>query len=219
MKLHLAKTVAKILDVIYPQDCPICGRQAEISTLCENCAKTYINGYRSFVSEVKYDDTTIQVFAVDIFDNKVKEILHNFKYNSIKNSAKDVFRYGITKFYDDLSKADLITFVPLHPLRFLRRGYNQAAFLGRVASIELQIPCVKTMFRIKYNLTQTKKNVKKRKLAVKGLFTINNKVNVAGKVIIIVDDVCTSGATIGECAKILYEAGAKSVLALVLAKA
>jgi ComF family protein len=216
--LNPAKIFTKILDVIYPQDCPVCGREAEISSLCENCAKAYINGYRSFVSDIEYGGRTLKIFAIDIFNAETAKIIHNLKYNSIKKNAADIFRFGLTTFYDTLSKADLITFVPLHPLRFLRRGYNQAEVLAKTASAQLNIACRRTMRRRRYNITQTKKNAEKRKAAVVNLFEILKKADVCGKTVILIDDVCTTGSTVGECGKVLYEAGAKEVIVLVLAK-
>lgn len=219
MKLRSpAKIFTKILDVIYPQNCPICGREAEIQSLCEHCAKAYINGHRSFVSQIEYNGRTLKVFAIDIFNKETAKIIHNLKYDSIKANAADIFRFGLTNFYDFLSKADLVTFIPLHPLRFLRRGYNQAAVLAKIAGAELDISCQRTMFRKRYNVTQTKKNAQKRKSAVVNLFGMLKKADVTDKTIILVDDVCTTGSTIGECADILYKAGAKEVILLVLAK-
>jgi len=220
MKLHkLATTFAKFLDVIFPQICPICQKQAQISSLCENCAKAYIGGHRSFASQIEYEQKTFDVISMDIFNKETAKIIHNLKYSSITKNASDIIRFGITVFYEELKKADIITFVPLHSWRFLRRGYNQAAILAKVAAKELDIDCKKTMKRRRYNITQTKKNKEKRRKSVINLFAILPKADVKGKTIILVDDVCTTGSTIGECSKVLLAAGAKRVILLVLAKA
>ena len=128
-------------------------------------------------------------------------------------------RLGITPFYNELKNADLITCVPLHPLRFLRRGYNQAEILAKVVAEELQIPHENLLLRTRYNFTQTKKNKQKRKLAVAGLFKMRKNKNITGKTAIIVDDVCTTSATISECVKVLYAAEVKRVIVLCLARA
>jgi len=131
-----------------------------------------------------------------------------------------MMRIGITPFYTELKSADLITSVPLHPLRFLRREYNQAEILAKTAGEELQIPYENLLLRTRYNLTQTRKNAKKRRKTTAGLFAIRKtrRPNITGKTIIIVDDVCTTSATISECAKVLYSAGAKRVIVLCLAR-
>jgi len=208
----------KFLDVIFPQICPICGREAQISSLCENCAKAYIGGHRSFATQIEYEQKTFDIISMDILNKETRKIIHNLKYSSITKNASDIIRFGLTVFYGELKKADFITFVPLHPLRFLRRGYNQAAILAKVAARELDIDCQRTMKRTRYNITQTKKSREKRKKSVKNLFAMLSKTDVKGKTIILVDDVCTTGSTIGECSKVLLNAGAKKVVLLVLAK-
>jgi len=155
---------------------------------------------------------------MDVFNKEMAKIIHNLKYSSITKNASDIFRFGLTAFYNELKTADFITFVPLHPWRFLRRGYNQAAILAKVAAKELDIDCKRTLFRRRYNETQTKKNSEKRRKSVINLFAMLPKIDVCGKTIILVDDVCTTGSTIGECSKVLLAAGAKKVILLVLAK-
>ena len=210
--------IHNILDVIYPEECPICGRKPSIASFCENCAKIYLSGQRATVSNEIIAEKLTTIFAIDNFNPQIKKIIHDLKYNSIEKQAVDIMRIGITPFYDELKAADLITSVPLHPFRFLRRGYNQAEILAKTASEELQIPYEKLLLRTRYNLTQTKKKKKNRKIAVAGLFAMRKKKNIADKTIIIVDDVCTTTATISECAKVLYAAGAKKVIVLCLAR-
>lgn len=202
--------IPNIIDVIYPAQCPICNGKPQITSLCENCAKMYIAGQKAVISN--------EIIAVDDFNPQIRRVIHKLKYRNIEKYAADILRLGITPFYDELKRADTITSVPLHPLRHLIRGYNQAEVLAKVAARELQIPYERLLLRTRYNLTQTKKNSEKRKQAVVGLFAMRKNKDISEKTILIVDDVCTTSATISECSKILYANGAKKVIILCLAK-
>lgn len=180
-------------------------------------------------------------------EGPTKEMIHNFKYNSVldlkeklgkmlSNAYKQSFRAkrGITDEYRNwhspeillasrrLAQDDnntIITFVPLHPARFARRGYNQAEILAEVVSQRLKIPSLNLLRKVKNTKRQVGMVGRKRRQNLKGVFRIRNskKPEIKGKKIIIIDDIATTGATLNECAKVLKEAGAKEVWGLVIA--
>jgi ComF family protein len=190
----------------------------EITTFCEKCAKTYISGKKAIITSVKINDKIIDIFAIDEFE-RIKEIVHDLKYNGVSRYACDLLKLGMTPFYEALQDADFVTCVPLHPLRFVRRGYNQSEILAKTAAKELDIEYKNTMLRTRYNFSQTKKNAEQRKKAAVGLFVMRKNCEIADKTVIIIDDVYTTGATIAECVRILYEAKVKKTIVLCLAKA
>ncbi len=109
---------------------------------------------------------------------------------------------------------DLIIPVPIHHLKKAERGYNQSDYLAKGLSKSLNIPYSGKMIkRIKYTESQTKLKMKERALNVSNAFKVRNAEKVKGKNILIVDDVCTTGATLLECGIALYKAGANSVFA------
>lgn len=115
-----------------------------------------------------------------------------------------------------LATADVITSVPLHWWKRLRRGYDQASLLARVMSHETHIEQHSTLKRIKNTRTQTRLNEEQRQQNVRNAFVA--KVNdLEGKKVILVDDVLTTGATMDECARVLKEAGAAEVYSCVAA--
>jgi ComF family protein len=179
----------------------------------------YLSGIKVVTASAKIGENIVDIWAVDDFNPQLKEIIYELKYNGIKQRAKDIFKLGITSFYEQLNYADLVTSVPLHWLRFIRRGYNQSEILAKTAARELDIEYKNTMFRTRYNFTQTKRNAKERKKACEGLFALKKNCDVKNKTIIIVDDVCTTGSTVSECARVLYAANAKKIIVLCLAKA
>ncbi len=117
-------------------------------------------------------------------------------------------------------KCELIVPVPLHTTRKRERGYNQAELLGEVLSREMNLPMITdALIRTRATLSQTKLSPDARKDNVREAFAINPKRvdDIRGKVILLVDDVFTSGATLSECTNTLREAKTGEVLGVVCA--
>jgi len=119
--------------------------------------------------------------------------------------------------------ADMIAPVPLHAERQQRRGYNQAQLLAEVCSAELGIPLhVSLLTRIRATAAQADlSSMRERQQNVAGAFLLNPKSEpraLSKSNILLVDDVCTTGATLEACAKPLFAAGANTVWGLVLAR-
>jgi ComF family protein len=118
------------------------------------------------------------------------------------------------------AQADLILAVPLHPARQRERGYNQAQLLAAQAGRILGKPAPDgILVRLKNTGSQTALNRKERKDNVDDIFRVKRPDMVRDKSVILVDDVLTTGATIGSCGQALLRAGARTVLALTAAAA
>jgi len=109
--------------------------------------------------------------------------------------------------------------VPLHPKREKIRGFNQAQIiakeLAKYKGIEL---LEKKLIRVKNIPPQTSLEASERKKNVRGAFAVKNGESLKGKIILLVDDVYTTGATIKECSLALKKAGAREVRAITLAQ-
>lgn len=111
----------------------------------------------------------------------------------------------------------LIMPVPIHDVRRRERGFNQAELLGRELSTPLGVPMVVgALRRIRPTAPQSGLRMRERWDNPKGAFAVTNAV--AGKWVLLVDDVMTTGATLGECARVCRESGAERVYALVFAR-
>ena len=119
-----------------------------------------------------------------------------------------------------LSGADLLVPVPLHWTRLFQRRYNQAALLAQaIASAGGPRVAVDWLVRRRRTPSQGRLGPAARSRNVQAAFAMRRGRSVAGKRVVVVDDVMTSGATLEECARVLRRAGAKSIGALVLARA
>jgi len=110
--------------------------------------------------------------------------------------------------------------VPLHRRRFNWRGFNQSLLLAKYIGDKFYLPVREDMIlRVKNTKPQTTtKNEEERRKNIDKAFSCPNAEEMRGKNIILIDDVCTTSATLNECAKELKKAGAKNVWGLVVAR-
>ena len=191
--------------------CPVCGTifpdSPAPSHLCGNCLenKTYFSCARAVVS----------------YETIILHVIHQFKYgNNISVGALLASFMADFSFPDvDFTDYSLIIPVPLHIKRLRQRGFNQSLILAQALAKKWQIPVNFSLLkRHKFTLTQTGLNKAERNKNIKGAFEVSDKKNIAGKNVILIDDVYTTGATINECAKTLIKAGAQKVTVLTLAR-
>lgn len=146
--------------------------------------------------------------------SRVQHLLHAIKYRNLPELGVSLGRmYGhdlLGANYKD--RFDIIVPVPLHKAKKRRRGYNQSEEFGKGLAEVLEIPCSdKIMERSVMTDTQTRKSKLNRWENVSEVFLVVNPGAVAGKRILLVDDVVTTGATLEACGVALLEAGCKEL--------
>lgn len=135
-----------------------------------------------------------------------RRAVHEFKYSGCWRVAREC-GYWLGEalaegglFYD----VDVVIPIPLHRRKLLRRGYNQAEYIAEGVAAALQRPFnSKSLIRVKNNPSQTLKRTEERWGNVEGIFCVRHPEALKGKHILLVDDVITSGATIGSSAEAL----------------
>jgi len=149
-----------------------------------------------------------------IKSGKVQQIIHSLKYGGLEEIGLLMGNwYGHELKTNQFENSfDLILPIPLHPNRKKQRGYNQSDSFAQGLSETLNVPWEdEVLIRQLSSNTQTKKKRLDRWENVKDIFALAQPEQVAGKRILLVDDVITTGATIEACAQKIVEAGCKSI--------
>ncbi|MBE6364568.1 MAG: hypothetical protein E7053_02305 [Lentisphaerae bacterium] len=159
-----------------------------------------------------------QALALFAYRGLGRELIHRFKFRNHPELARPLGRMAADLMSSAGMTADLLVPVPLNPLRYLFRSYNQAALLAGVISGRTGIP-VAGLLRRKFSLR--KQSTLGRKARHRGLqnafYTVKNP-DITGKHIILIDDVLTTGATLTAAAEKLLDAGAGKVSVVVIGR-
>jgi ComF family protein len=193
-----------------PPHCARCGLPFEYpdqhGALCGACAGDPPSFERAR-SMLRYDDAS-------------RGLILAFKHGDRTHAAPAFGRWMRRAGAELLADADLLVPVPLHWTRLLMRRYNQAALLAQAIRRAGGPPgAVDLLVRRRRTPSQGQLGRDARRRNVGGAFALRRGADVAGKRVVLVDDVLTTGATVGECARILKRAGAARVDVLTLARA
>ncbi len=216
--------ISSILDAIFPNKCIACDRIIpKDESLCDFCLegleKTNFDTRCKVCGNLKDDcNCKYHVFhftsATAPFYNEgvAQKIMYDFKFNRKIYFAKFIAeRMAISvknDFYD--ISFDCIVYVPLNLKRELKRGYNQSRELAYELSKILNLPLIENALGCnEKRLLQYKADKRERFKNVQGVYFPN--VSLSGRRVLLVDDIKTTGATLDECAKALFKAGAVDV--------
>lgn len=224
-----------IQDRVFPPTCILCNLSSKTFDICEPCTISLEKNtnccYRcgeTFESSVNtseicgkciytppaYDET----HAPFIFQSGIRYLIHNLKFHNSYKNSRLLGRLISESLQNTASLPELIIPVPLHPVRYRQRGFNQSLEIARTVSNQLKIPLdYSSCQRKKYTLQQSDLPAKRRKNNLRNAFTIARPINADH--IVILDDVMTTGATANELAKTLKKAGVCRVDVWVCARA
>ena len=188
--------------------CPKCGRPcASSARSCGRCGTSF---------------SLSRVRALGMYAPPFDKLIHAFKYSG-KTKVGELLGRALAALVEQdeaLSGADAVCPVPLHPARLRERGFNQSLLLAAAISMGSGIPLVELLTRTKNTATQALKTDHEARLRnLAGAFRLRPNVNVGGKIVLLVDDVMTTGATLDQAAQELLKGGAASVLGAVVAAA
>ncbi len=189
---------------VKPPFCVRCGGTADIGELCVRChtSPLQIKSIRSAV----------------YFEGVLREAIHCFKYRGRTVLAEPLGDLMATYWTRHTMPIDVLVPVPLHAARLRERGYNQAALLAREMARRVGLAVdERVLVRRRATASQVKLDADQRKANVRAAFHCSGD-GLTAKRILLIDDVCTTGATLEACAAALYDGGARSVQALTLAR-
>jgi len=193
-----------ILELIFPPRCLTCRRLGD-QILCAECEK-----------QIKP-----AVDAVGLYEGVLKTAILKLKFKGKKTLAEPLGKLMAEFLKVSLQeKIDLIIPVPLHENRLKSRGFNQSELLAEVIAERIGIPFEsKALVRSRDTRPQFDLKINERLKNVEGAFAIKDPAKIRGKLILLIDDILTTGATARECRKVLKESGAERVHIFTLAKA
>jgi len=156
-----------------------------------------------------------EAFCYGAYEGTLRKLIHLFKYSGMRRLARPLGALLADALPRD-RQFDLVTPVPLHWRRRWQRGFNQSELLGKAIARARRIPAKNLLRRASATRAQAGLSNAQRRENVVGAFRARGRVN--GLRILLIDDVMTTGATAGACARALKKAGAKSVAVLALAR-
>ena len=214
-----------LIDLIFPMKCPLCNKNVShkensfpLCVKCQNLLKQ---------EEYVLSDNTLEClppktrfYCVYKYNGNFREAVLKYKFGKeiwmakafaamlVKNIGKSGGFKGI----------DVITFVPVNDKRLAERGYDQTYEIAKEISRNVKIPLVKCLKKDKFfgDNASEKKDRYKRITEKKYYFTGDSD-EINGKNVLLLDDILTTGSTLAECIRLLFENGAQNVSAAVLA--
>jgi len=227
----LRRFLHKSLDFIFPPVCVSC--QEVGASLCDDCRSRIARPQEPFCRHcgqmVEQPGATcdlcrrtplpLPVRAAVLYGEALRPAIHGLKYEGLFALAPPLASLMVEEWPRWATPADLVVPIPLHPEREQERGYNQTLLLVREFCRRLSLtPDAAALRRVRYTRPQVELGIRERLHNVRGAFRAASD-RVAHKRILLVDDVCTTGATLTAAADALLGAGAQSVDAYVLARA
>lgn len=222
LKLDFKHCVTALSDIVMPRVCVVCGRSLTLreDVLCLSCKGDFpythfekhphnvmADRYNELINSQSSDSTEPYqwAFALLHYDALYRNVTRALKYRADFEEGKYFAEITVRcirqcPWFDDI---DLVVPVPLHPLRKLRRGYNQADIIAETIGKALEVRVERHLLaRVRYSTSQTSLTHEQRAQNVSGAFALKSRTpKPSARHILLVDDVFTTGATLAACHK------------------
>lgn len=212
------KLLYKISDLLFPPKCVLCAAVLDDcqTDLCHSCRADTPEHPKGHIKLSYIADWT----ALWYYERNVRGSLLRFKFHNRRSYAQIYGRLLAMKLLKEQADFDILTWVPISSLRKWRRGYDQVELIAHAVGRELGIPPCRTLKKHRNTPPQSGfKNAAQRRANVLGAYTPVDPARFAGKRVLLLDDILTTGATASECARVLLTAGAKEILCAAVAAA
>lgn len=208
-----------ILDLLFPPKCPFCrcllDRGEDL--LCPKCQRDlpWTEGAQG-EQTVEFLDSCV---APLWYKEDVRHSHHRYKFSGVRAYA-DTYGLLMSQCATDRldGKFDVVCWAPLSRKRLRRRGYDQSKLLAHEVAARIGLPVEPLLDKVRDTPAQSGQvDAAARRANVLGVYRMHPGKSAAGKRVLLVDDVVTTGATLSECARVLRTAGAQRVCGLALA--
>jgi ComF family protein len=204
---------ATLAELVFPARCCSCGGRACDRYLCDGCRRRIRSAPRVLAPAI---DLPFPVRALVVLEGPARDLLHGFKYGGRTGIARSLGA-DLAALSREAVTARRVVAVPLHWRRRWRRGYDQAALLGReIARARPVVRHVRGLRRRRATAPQVGLSADARAVNLEGAFEAGGR-ELSGQHCILVDDVLTTGATLASAAQALWMVGARTVLAVTVA--
>lgn len=212
----MSKLTDQILDLFYPTKCIFCRTPLSPGRprLCPVCQEGIRHPANTSLPHISLCVTAVS------YEDQAAAAIRRYKFHECSAYAEAFGELTAERIYEELwGRYDLITWAPVSPDRLRQRGYDQARLLAENAASRLRQTAVSTLKKMRRVPQQAlAENAEKRRANILGAYSVPKRELVAGKRILLIDDVVTTGATASECAKTLKTAGAAEIFCAALAK-
>lgn len=205
------------MGIFFVKRCILCGKTLDFDHpdwLCENCKETITPCYCQFARQIRGADACI---AALYYSGTIKNAMRAFKFRHKKQNAV----WFAEEMYNALTphlqnwQPDFITFAPIGWLRYRERGYNQAELLAQHIAKSVDLPCQAVLKKRSFTARQSsQKDAASRQKNAENAFLPKGNISLAGKSILFIDDIITTGATASAAVRTLRQMGAAHVYVL-----
>lgn len=220
-----------MLDLVFPPRCAACRRpgahlcepcRGSFALLGENCCALCSTPLPApgICSRCRRQPPAYErVWSAFRFEGTLRQAVHTLKYGRRRALADPLAAAMLEAPARPAWAVDAVTAVPMHADREAARGYNHAMLLAAALAARLDLPLLGagSLQRVRATETQVGQDLAARAANVDGAFRA--AADVKGLGVLLIDDVCTTGATLNACACALLQAGARQVTAATLARA
>ena len=198
----------EILNIIYPieEKCMVCDEAGFIG-ICPSC--------KSRINKAKNEGS---ILSYGFYGGILKSLILKFKYESNYNVGYLLANFLIEIIKESEIDIDIICYIPMSRKAERKRGFNQCKLIANEIGYNLNIPVSNCIKKVKHTKEQKKLTKEERIKNLIGAFEVKSNEDIKNKRVLLIDDVMTTGATIGECTKILKKSGVKEIIVLTIAK-
>jgi ComF family protein len=207
-----------VLDLIYPARCLGCKSWG--AYLCPECLSraALLDTPTHVAWAPSGSGRTLVVWSVGLHNGVLREGVHALKYEGLRAAARPMGRLVAATWRRQGLSASAIVPVPLHQVRQKERGYNQSVLLARALGDTVGVTVLeKGLIRLRPTPPQVGLSARERLANMRGAF--QGSADLSGKSLILLDDVCTSGATLAACAEAVAQAGGVVTAAVTFTRA
>ena len=205
----MSRILKLISAAFFPEHCPYCGEPVKAGkAACGKCEKLFPETINEGFAQGGYPFAAPFSYT-GVFAKAVKSLKFNVRRDYTEKLAQQIAA-AVNKAYKDIN-FNIITCVPMHKNQLGARGYNQSKLLAEKLSKTLNIPYKDLLIKHKENEPQHSLSAHEKRRNVKGVYKAVNTDIIKGYNILVIDDIITTGYTLGECCKVLRKAGAEKI--------